>query len=75
MGSEMCIRDSLELMPEIIPYTPFIMAVLIGGTIGNVMSIKFLKPSTLRRITGLLILAVAIRLTIKWLGLMAIHMA
>ena len=67
--------NHLELMPEIIPYTPFIMAVLIGGTIGNVMSIKFLKPSTLRRITGLLILAVAIRLTIKWLGLMTIHMA
>ena len=75
LGGQVIKVNHLELMPEIIPYTPFIMAVLIGGTIGNVMSIKFLKPSTLRRITGLLILAVAIRLTIKWLGLMAIHMA
>ena len=61
-----------NLTSEILPYTPLIMAVLIGGTIGNSVSIKFLKPNVLRRITGLLILIVAIRLSFKWLGLMAV---
>ena len=60
----------LDIMREVLPYTPLILAVLIGGSIGNIMSLKFLKPHYLRRITGLLILVVAIRLSFKWLGLM-----
>ena len=68
LGGQVIKVSKLDLIPTIIPYSPLIMAVLVGGTIGNVVSIKFFKPITLRRITGLLILAVAIRLTIKWLG-------
>ena len=62
----------LDIMREVMPYTPLILAVLVGGTIGNIMSIKFLKPHHLRRITGVLILVVAIRLSFKWVGLMAL---
>ena len=72
LAGQMAKVSALNLAPEIFPYTGLIVAVLIGGTVGNVMSIKFLKPCTLRRITGILILAVTIRLTIIWLGLIAI---
>lgn len=61
----------LDIIREVLPYTTLIMAVIIGGTIGNIISIKFLKPNYLRRITGVLILAVAIRLSFKWMELMA----
>ena len=62
----------LDIMREVMPYAPLVLAVFIGGTIGNIMSIKFLKPHYLRRITGVLILIVAIRLSFKWFGLMAL---
>ena len=62
----------LDTMREVLPYTPLILAVLIGGSIGNIMSLKFLKPHYLCGITGVLILVVAIRLSFKWLGLMAV---
>lgn len=73
LGGQIAKVSELNLAPEIFPYTSLILAVLVGGTVGNVMSIKFLEPRTLRRITGLLILAVTIRLTIKWLGLIVIQ--
>ena len=60
----------LDIIREVFPYTPLIMAVIMGGTVGNIISIKFLKPSYIRRITGVLILVVAIRLSFKWMGLM-----
>ncbi|MEP6343617.1 MAG: sulfite exporter TauE/SafE family protein [Maricaulaceae bacterium] len=72
LGGHFIKVSAFEFVPEIISYVPLIIAVLIGGTIGNVMSIRFLKSSILRRITGLLILAVAIRLLIKWVGLVAV---
>ena len=75
LGGQFIKVSKLDLVPDIIPYIPLIIAVLVGGTIGNVASIKLLQPSTLYRITGLLIFAVAIRLTIKWLKLMTIYMA
>ena len=62
----------LDIIREVATYTPLILAVLIGGTIGNIMSIKLLKPHYLRRITGILILVVAIRLSFKWFGLMTV---
>ena len=52
---------------EIIAYWPLILAVLIGGTFGNALSIRMLKANTLRRITGSLILIVAARLLLKWI--------
>lgn len=60
-----------DLASEIFPYAPLILAVLIGGSLGNMLSIKLLKPLYLRRITGALILAVAIRLVFKWVGLVS----
>ncbi|MEP1230885.1 MAG: sulfite exporter TauE/SafE family protein [Litorimonas sp.] len=75
LGGQIMKALELDHLPEILPYTPLIIAVIVGGTIGNIISIRFLKPKYLRRITGMLILAVAIRLVIKWVGLMAIYMA
>lgn len=62
--------NQLDLVSEVMPYAPLILAVFIGGTVGNVLSLKFLNANTLRRITGLLILIVAARLLLKWIGLM-----
>lgn len=53
----------------ILPYWPLVLAVLIGGTLGNVVSFRFLKQIHLRRITGVLILVVAVRLFMKWMAL------
>ena len=61
--------SSLDHMPDLISYWPLILAVLIGGTWGNMMSIQFLRPEQLRRITGVLILIVAVRLLLKWAGI------
>ena len=72
LGGQVVKIGQLDLLPEIIPYAPLILAVLIGGTIGNVMSLKFLKPIVLRRITGFLILAVAIRLAVKLMSTVSI---
>ena len=57
---------------EIFLYWPLILAVFIGGTFGNMLSLHFLKPDHLRRITGVLILLVAIRIALKWLTLISI---
>ncbi len=57
--------DSLN----IVSYWPLILAVIIGGTLGNSLSLRAFNPQHLRRITGVLILLVAIRLSLKWLYL------
>lgn len=75
LGGQLIKARNLDIIIQILPYAPLIMIVIIGGTIGNFVSIRFLNSGHLRRITGLLILAVALRLTIKWLGLLAIYMA
>ena len=59
----------LNLNSDILSYWPLILAVLFGGTIGNMLSLRLLTPKLLRRITGILILIVAIRLLIKWMTL------
>lgn len=55
----------------LLSYWPLLIAVLIGGLFGNMISIKWLRADHLRRITGLLILIVAIRLIFKVTALMA----
>lgn len=70
LGGHLIKANSLDVTPEIVPYAPLILAVFIGGTIGNVISLRFLEPRHLRRITGVLILAVAIRLAMKWVSLL-----
>lgn len=72
LGGHIVKASQRDILPEILPYAPLIFAVIIGGTLGNVLSLKILTPKHLRRITGLLILAVAIRLLIKWVGLVEV---
>ena len=59
-----------NITAQIIPYWPLILAVIIGGQFGNRFSLKFLSAENLRRLTGALILIVALRLLWKWAGLM-----
>jgi len=54
---------------DIIDYWPLVLAVIIGAMIGNKVSLKFLSEQHLRRITGILILVVAIRLLMRWISL------
>jgi len=63
-------HSSKPINADILSYWPLVVAVLIGGTIGNISSIRVLKPEHLRRITGVLILIVAIRLSFKWFSLL-----
>lgn len=44
-----------------------LLTVLIGGQIGTRMSLKFLKPNTLKRFTAVLIAIVGIKLLLKYL--------
>jgi len=62
---------SSESSLEILQYWPLILAVFMGGTIGNMLSIKRLKVDYLRRVTGVLILIVAIRLLFKWVDMIS----
>lgn len=56
---------------DMMSYWPLILAVLIGGTLGNKLSLSFFKPKHLRRLTAILILGVAIRLIIKWVAMLS----
>jgi uncharacterized membrane protein YfcA len=47
---------------EFLNYWPLLIAVLIGGQIGNFLNIKFLSGKTLAIITSLLVIFVAIRM-------------
>ena len=70
MGSEMCIRDRTDTdrILEAAIYWPLIPAVLIGGFIGNSIGLKRLSPNWVQRLTGILILIVALRLLVDWIG-------
>jgi uncharacterized protein len=51
-----------ELAAAALDYWPLALAVLLGGQLGSRLGVKLLSPVWLRRLTGLLILYVAIRL-------------
>lgn len=53
-------------------YWPLIIAVFFGGIFGGHISFKFLSERNLRKITGGLILIVALRLAYKWTGLVGL---
>ena len=59
-----------NITAQILPYWPLILAVIIGGQFGNRFSLRFLSAQSLRRLTGGLILIVALRLFWKWAHLM-----
>ena len=59
-------------LPDVLGYWPLVLAVFLGGTIGNRLSIGWLKPEHLRRLTGVLVTLVAIRLAWRWTALLGI---
>ncbi len=52
-------------IPNLLGYWPLALAVLIGGQIGSIASIRFLPPTLVRRGTAILILYVAAQLVWK----------
>lgn len=59
----------LALLGDVAAYWPVIPAVLIGGFIGNHFGVFKLSENILKRVTGGLILIVAVRLAFRWLNL------
>lgn len=49
-----------------VPYWPLIPAVFLGGLIGNYLGTFKLSEIWIKRLTGILILYVALRLTVRW---------
>lgn len=68
-GQYIKIAGQADLAP-LFEFWPLIAAVIIGGQFGNRMGVNVLSPQHLQRITGGLILLVALRLFWKWLFLM-----
>lgn len=66
-GQFMKLSD-MEKIWDAADYWPLIPAVLIGGFIGNSIGLKQLSPYRIRRLTGVVILIVAIRLAYDWIG-------
>lgn len=57
-------------LAEVAAYWPVLPTVLIGGYIGNRFGIFNLSQQTVKRLTALLILIVALRLAVQWFGLL-----
>ena len=57
--------ENLSLLGAALDYWPLLMAVLIGGQIGSWLGATYLPVSWVRRLTGLLILYVALRLLFR----------
>ena len=55
-------------LPALAPYWPLAVAVLIGGQIGSLVSVRLLRTSWVRRATAVLVLYVAARLLWQQLG-------
>jgi uncharacterized membrane protein YfcA len=62
--------DGLGLMPDFAAYWMLFPAVIIGGFIGNTISLRFLSETWVRRLTAVLILYVALRLIHQWTGML-----
>ncbi len=61
----------LDRLAAAAAYWPLFPAVLLGGFIGNYMGVFKISDRWLKRLTGLLILIVAIRLALRWIGLVS----
>jgi len=70
-GQLMKLGDTAKLA-DAFAYWPVIPAVLIGGFIGNHYGVFKFSETVLKRVTGGLILVVAIRLAIRWFGLVSL---
>jgi uncharacterized membrane protein YfcA len=63
--------SSLNLTHQALAFWPVLPAVIIGGFIGNHMGVFRLSELWLKRLTGVLILSVALRLAFKWITLIS----
>ena len=68
-GQVMKLSDG-EILSLAFPYWPLLPAVFLGGQIGSWMASKHFDPVILKRLTAALILYVAARLLLRWLGLL-----
>jgi uncharacterized membrane protein YfcA len=59
-----------ELLALALPYWPLLPAVFLGGHIGSWIASRRFDPIILKRLTAALILYVAFRLILRWMGLM-----
>ena len=66
-GQSMKLADA-DKFAEAAAFWPLIPAVIIGGFIGNTIGIKYISQNWIRRLTGALILIVAVRLGFEWAG-------
>ena len=71
IGGQFTKLNNLSLASDAAAFWPLLPAVFIGGFIGNHLGVFKISELWLKRITGFLILAVAIRLTLRWLSLIA----
>ncbi len=69
LGGQLQKIESSDIQSDLLPYLPLLLSVIIGGWIGNRLSLNWLSPNMLRRLTGVLVLAVSIRLAIRWVGM------
>jgi len=60
-----------DILEQAFSFWPFIPAILIGGYIGNYIGIYRLSDQALKRATAVLIIFVALRLMVKWIGLIS----
>jgi len=60
--------SSADMILDAAIYWPLIPAVLVGGFIGNSIGLNRLSANWVQRLTGMLILIVAIRLMVDWIG-------
>lgn len=67
IGQSMKLSDS-DQFAEALAFWPLIPAVIIGGFIGNHLGIKYISQIWIQRLTGTLILLVALRLGVDWIG-------
>ena len=65
-SSKLANMGQLELA---LPYWPLLPAVFLGGLIGNYMGVFKFSELWIKRLTAILILYVALRLTLKWFTL------
>ena len=61
--------SNTDKLSEALVFWPLIPAVIIGGFIGNHVGVKYISQIWIQRLTGALILMVAIRLGVDWVSL------
>lgn len=69
IGGQMAKLGDLSILDQAFAYWPLIPAVIVGGLIGNHIGITRLSDSLLKRLTGGLIIFVALRLGWRWVNL------